>query len=112
MRVREQEALRRRIGRNLRAARTVLGLSQHDLAERAEIADKYLSRVELGTVTPSILVAYRLARAVGIGVDALIGAEAPSVDARVGALVATLQRRGPADVERAIRVLQALADGP
>ena len=64
---------RREFGRRVRAARTSQGLSQRELAERADLADKYLSRIEVGAATPSIFVADRIARALGVGVEGLTG---------------------------------------
>lgn len=109
MRAREHETFRRKFGRNVRAARQALGLSQRQVAERANVAEKYLSRVELGAVAPSIMIAFRLAQAVGVGLDALVGVNKPETDARIAALVAHFADRGGAELERAVRVLQALA---
>jgi transcriptional regulator with XRE-family HTH domain len=58
----------------VRTAREERGLTQRELAEAARIADKYLSRIELGHATPSVYVASRLARALGVSLDALIPA--------------------------------------
>jgi transcriptional regulator with XRE-family HTH domain len=63
---------RRTFGRAVKAAREARGLTQRELAEAASIADKYLSRIELGLATPSVYVASRLARALGLSVDALL----------------------------------------
>ena len=48
------------------------GLTQRQLAERAGIADKYLSRLEVGAAGPSLHVASKLAAAVGVGLDGLL----------------------------------------
>jgi transcriptional regulator with XRE-family HTH domain len=112
MRARQQETFRKKFGRNVRAARKALGLSQRQLAERANVAEKYLSRVELGAVSPSITIAFRLAQAVGVGLDGLTAGDQSERDARLSALVLQFTTRGGAELERAIRVLQALAAEP
>ena len=65
---------RRTFGRAIKTAREERGLTQRALAESAHIADKYLSRIELGLATPSVYVASRLARALGVSLDALVPA--------------------------------------
>ncbi len=65
---------RRTFGRAVRTARKGKGLTQRELAEAARIADKYLSRIELGLATPSVFVASRLARALGVSVDTFLPA--------------------------------------
>ena len=56
----------------MRSAREERGFTQRELAEAARIADKYLSRIELGLATPSIHVAARLARELGVSLDVLV----------------------------------------
>jgi transcriptional regulator with XRE-family HTH domain len=94
----------------VRAARVDRGLSQRDLAEQAEIADKYLSRIEVGAATPSVLVAFRIARAMGVRVDdLLVGEPAAPKDAEWRGIMRTLrrlQRKG--ELERAATILSAL----
>jgi transcriptional regulator with XRE-family HTH domain len=63
---------RRTFGRAVRSAREARGFTQRELAEAARIADKYLSRIELGLATPSIYVASRLAIALGVSLDTLV----------------------------------------
>ena len=63
---------RRTFGRAVKAAREERGFTQRELAEAASIADKYLSRIELGLATPSVYVASRLAKALGVSLDALL----------------------------------------
>jgi len=74
---------RRTFGRAVRTAREERRLTQRELAEAARIADKYLSRIELGLATPSVYVASRLARALGVTLDALVPAQRRVVAASV-----------------------------
>jgi len=56
------------IGANVRRARERKGLTQAALAERAEIALKYVQRVEYGSAGPSLDVLQRIAGALGTDV--------------------------------------------
>jgi transcriptional regulator with XRE-family HTH domain len=47
----------------LKLVRTELGLTQAELAERAEISLGYVSKLERGAVTPSFVVICNLSRA-------------------------------------------------
>jgi transcriptional regulator with XRE-family HTH domain len=67
-----ERAFRSQLSRALKGAREEQGLTQRKLAETAGITEKYLSRVELGLATPSALVAFRLASALGCGMDQLL----------------------------------------
>ena len=93
-------------GQQLRAARERVGLTQRELAEQAEIADKYVSRLELGIATPSIDVARRLSDALEISIDDLIETRPAAQDAELGALLRLLRGRSPAEIARARRILE------
>jgi len=67
------------IGRCLLAARLQRGLSQKDVARRAGMASSSLSRIENGRVRPSIEVAMRITRAIGVDL-----ADVVRVDAHAG----------------------------
>jgi transcriptional regulator with XRE-family HTH domain len=107
-----ESAFRKSFARSLKAARGACGLTQRDLADRAEIAEKYLSRLELGMATPSLHVAVRLARAVGVGLDELTAfSPAPTAGPKsvdLGPLLRLLQGRSAEDVERVRRVAREL----
>lgn len=53
--------VKRLFGMRMKELRKNKGLSQEELAEKAEISSKYLSRVEMGQHLPSIDVLARLA---------------------------------------------------
>lgn len=65
---------RARLAWNVRQLRAARGLSQETLAVDSGVAAPYLSRIENGTVNPTIDVLDRLARALGVEVDALLRA--------------------------------------
>jgi len=65
---------------NLRACRLAKGLSQEELAHRADIDRTYISALERGKFAASIDVVDRLARALGVEPAALLQAVEPSPD--------------------------------
>lgn len=82
-------------------------MSQRELASRADITGKYLSRVELGMATPSLFIASRLAQALEMSLDGLIGGER-SVSGPGATAARLLSGRSAEEGARAIRVLRAL----
>ena len=55
--------LRNVLARNVRARRKELALSQEELAFEAEIDRTYVSQIERSTINPSLMVLYKVARA-------------------------------------------------
>ena len=47
------------------------GMSLRELSERAHVSKSYLQRIEAGEAAPSLEVMVRLARALGVPLDAL-----------------------------------------
>jgi transcriptional regulator with XRE-family HTH domain len=64
--------VRTRVGLNLQALRRSRGLSQEELAHRAEIHQTYLSGVERGRRNPSLMVLQRIALALDADVEDLV----------------------------------------
>lgn len=65
----------RQFGRRLRALREAAGKSQGDLAGKAGLSRVYLNQLEAGKRDPSLSTLTRLALALGVKLEALIGAE-------------------------------------
>jgi ribosome-binding protein aMBF1 (putative translation factor) len=59
------------LGQRIRTAREAKGLSQVTLAEAAKISQGYLSQLEQDEREPSLSIAARLARALGLSLDEL-----------------------------------------
>jgi transcriptional regulator with XRE-family HTH domain len=59
-------------GRALRERRLALGLTQQELAERADIATMHLSKLENGTGNPSLGTVKRIAAALDVPASALL----------------------------------------
>lgn len=60
---------------DVRQVRQRIGISQKDLARKVGITQAFLSEVETGTKSPSLLTAAKLARALGCTIDELLGDE-------------------------------------
>jgi transcriptional regulator with XRE-family HTH domain len=66
------EDLRPRFGARVRSLRTALGLSQEQVAERADLHWVYVSGIERGRRNPGLNTIGKLARALGVTPDALL----------------------------------------
>ena len=66
------DALRKVLGRNVRRLRLERGLSQETLAFDAEIDRTYISQIERGVINPSLLILYRVGRALQTDVVTLL----------------------------------------
>jgi transcriptional regulator with XRE-family HTH domain len=64
--------LRPALGRRVRALREKLGLSQEQLAERAQLHWTYVSEIERGRRNPSLNILGRLARALDVPLSKLL----------------------------------------
>jgi DNA-binding XRE family transcriptional regulator len=67
-----EKELRKRIGDNLRVFRAKGRLSQEGLAEKAGISPKYLTQIENENANPSILIIFKLAKALDVTVNDII----------------------------------------
>jgi transcriptional regulator with XRE-family HTH domain len=83
-------------------------LTQRRLAQEAGITEKYLSRVELGLVTPSVLIAVRLAQALDLSLDQLVELPPERVHPTSAAIARVLRDRSDSELDLARRVLVEL----
>ena len=60
------------IGRRIKEARTKRGLTQEQLAEKADITIVYLSELERGVKSPSLTVFVSIAEALKVSTDSLL----------------------------------------
>ena len=102
-----ESTFRKRLGVNLKRLREQRALTQRELAEASQIAEKYLSRIEIGLATPSVHVAWRLAQALGSTLDRLLGLSARE-DGDLAAITRLLRGKTRRELKRALRVIIAL----
>lgn len=70
--------LRPLLGARVRALRAALGLTQEQLAERADMHWTFISGVERGLKDPRINTVARLAHALGVTTDQLLRRDGPA----------------------------------
>ncbi len=58
------------IGKSARTARTALGLSQADVAEKLGLSLEFVGRIERGVALPSVPTLVSLAKVLGVSSDA------------------------------------------
>ena len=68
----KENELRKKIGDNLRVLRAKQRISQENLAEKANISTKYLTRIENEKVNPSILVLLKLAISLDVTINDIV----------------------------------------
>ena len=69
-----QRAFVTSVGEAIRHGRLEHGWTQAALAEQAGLSPNYIARLERGELGPSLYVAHRIARALGVGVSELLAA--------------------------------------
>jgi len=70
--------LPRRLGHRIRKLRNQAGLTQAQLADRVEVSDEFMSRLERGKKSPSLATASRIAEALGVTLAVLFDFDAPA----------------------------------
>jgi transcriptional regulator with XRE-family HTH domain len=97
-------------GRVVRRLRKGLGLTQQELASRAEMSTIYLGTIENGKRDPSMSTILSLAAALGVSVPELIGPHPPPNLSPAARAMANLFEEAPVELQTAIlAVLHAIA---
>lgn len=60
------------LGEELRKSRTAAGLTQEELAFKADVSRNYVSQLELGEKSPTVHVLLRICKAIGIRASTVI----------------------------------------
>ncbi len=67
------DAFLRAVGDRLRTLRARRGVTRRDLSRLSRVSERYIAQVEAGSGNVSILLLRRIARALGLGVEELVG---------------------------------------
>lgn len=100
----------RNLGANLRNFREVRGLTQADLGNRAGIAPASISHFETGQRVPSLDSLVKVADALGVSVDVLLGRAPIDAGAQIDPIFLRASRASAQTLERVRRVTAALLD--
>lgn len=98
------------LGGILKAAREKSGITIESLAERAEITERYLYRIENEGKKPSFDVLYKLIRELSISADSIFYPEKPSKDSEVENLLRMLSACDERSLEVVKATVKALID--
>jgi transcriptional regulator with XRE-family HTH domain len=72
------------LGKEIKKARIDQGLKQKELKERTGLSQKYLSQIENDAVDPRVSVLKKIAQALQVSADSLLGLDAVEQPAREG----------------------------
>lgn len=61
------------VGKRIKEVRKQKGMSQDELAERADLSSQYISQIETGRKKGSLPTYNKLAKALGVSIDELTG---------------------------------------
>ncbi len=95
----------RKIGTKLLAFRKRMGLTQAEVAEKADVADRTYADIERGTVNMRIDTILKICDVLHITPDEILTEDAPLLSARAEELWARLKTCSPKDQETALSLL-------
>ncbi len=99
-----------RIGARIRIARQKMGLSQPQLAERANLSTQSVSNLENGKAKMSIESFIRILNVLQVSSDEILGLELPNRDKRVAELEELLFDCTPKEAEAILRMGRQLKE--
>ncbi|WP_419781227.1 helix-turn-helix domain-containing protein [Maridesulfovibrio sp.] len=95
------------VGKNIRKLRKDLGLSQQQMAEKAEISYKYLGEIERGAVNLSVEILMKISNALQIAPEKLLVSEGQGNSTLLEAQ-AVLAELSPQQLEIALDMVKVL----
>ena len=78
------------LGRTVREMRTERGLSRKMLAEAADVSERYLAQLEMGSGNASVILLRRVAAALNVRLTCLLGCESAPVRSQVNRFIDSL----------------------
>ncbi len=104
----DEEELLRRVGARIRDLRRAGNLSLETLGEKADLHPTHLSAVERGQRNPSLVSLAKIARGLGVDIASLLDVGHRSRAAAKSALQERLRDAAQDDLERLLRIWDAL----
>lgn len=104
----DKQHFAKQLGKNIASYRQKLGLTQEQLAEKVDLGNEAVSRIERGVTLPSLLRLFEFAQVFHCNVSDLLD---PKVDQNEMAYLAVLiQGLSPTDKKFVLNALQQLVD--
>ena len=101
------------LGKRIRRSRMDIGMTQSELAQDAHVGVNYVPRLERGELLPSLDVAFRLARVLGVSLDELCGRSVVRKDGPdVQDLIGRMDRADAVVLRKLADVIDALGASP
>ena len=75
----KMQEINKKIAKNLTSCRKAAGLTQAELAEKINYSDKSVSKWESGNGVPDVYTLMQLSELYGVTLDALVGADIPTI---------------------------------
>ena len=100
----DETPLKEIIGRNVAKYRSLAGMTQAQLAERAGVSTAFISRVERGQKMMKVQTLYQIAKSLNVSCDALLGTAGPSAQLEnISLLLSQSSSEYLAGIERMLR---------
>ena len=100
------------IGRAIARERQKAGLTQAELAEKLDIGNEAVSRIERGLVLPSLPRLIELAEVLGCETATLIGENSLATSDQTGQILRELQQLSPRDRGLVLALIKEMRSGP
>lgn len=98
------------IGSRIRSARTALGLSQEQLAEKCNLSTSFIGHIERGSRKMSLETLASLCDALNVSADYLLLDNMPENDMVLGGILNEVRKKGSFHYAKLITIIKALAE--
>jgi transcriptional regulator with XRE-family HTH domain len=112
--IREETQILQKFGRRIRYYRRLRNLTQEQLGERANISYKYIGEVERGNKKVSLIMIFRLSRALGISIADLMSYDRQYSDVHqknLRSILRLLEGKELEEIKKAQRLLKICLQG-
>ena len=98
------------LGKTIKKLRKLHNISQEKLAERAELSQQQISRIELGLNTPKIETLIKLSEALHVSIDVIINTNNKGMDRRDLMILERIKLLNEGDRNKVLGYIDALLD--